>query len=470
MIKHLTIYSLLAALTATPAHAQCAEGTAPMAQTVALTRREASQVGPDLVLRLGLDLSRLHVSKSQSVVLTPVVTKGDSLRAFPSVVVNGRQRHVLYQRLRRPASETEVVRANGTGQQLDYTAALPLAPWMHGARIQLVSDSCGCGWSNLGPSARQPVTLIDPEWPLAFVTPKAEQKSYALNGSAFLDFPVSRTEIYPDYRKNPRELEKIFRTIQTVKDDPNATITHISIHGYASPESPYANNTRLANGRAAALRDYVCRLMELPSSIFTIQATPEDWDGLRRYVADSTGITHRAEIIRLIDSDLEPDPKEARIKAQYPEEYKYMLQNWYPALRHSDYEVRYTVRSFTVEEAKQLLRTKPQQLSLNELYLVAQTCEPGSEEYEEVFQTAVRLFPDSPEANLNSANVALRENRLKEAAAYLAKAGDIPAAEHARGVLAAKEGHYDEARRCFTAASKAGVPEAAEALSILADL
>lgn len=470
MIKHLTIYSLLALLSATPAHAQCAEGTAPMASPVVLTRREASQVGTDLVLRLGLDLTRLHVSKSQSIVLTPVVLKGDSLRAFPSVVVNGRQRHVLYQRLRRPASEQEVVRANGTGQQLDYTAALPLVPWMHGARIQLVSDSCGCGWSNLGPSARQPVTLIDPEWPLAFVTPKAEVKSYSLNGSAFLDFPVSRTEIYPDYRKNPRELEKIFRTIQTVKDDPNATITHISIHGYASPESPYANNTRLANGRAAALRDYVCRLMELPSSIFTIQATPEDWDGLRRYVADSTGITHRAEIIRLIDSDLEPDPKEARIKAQYPEEYKYMLQNWYPALRHSDYEVRYTVRSFTVEEAKQLLRTKPQQLSLNELYLVAQTCEPGSEEYEEVFQTAVRLFPDSPEANLNSANVALRENRLKEAAAYLAKAGDIPAAEHARGVLAAKEGHYDEARRCFTAASKAGVPEAAEALSILADL
>ena len=470
MIKHLTIYSLLAALTATPAHAQCAEGTAPMAQTVALTRREASTVGTDLVLRLGLDLSRLHVSKSQSIVLTPVVLKGDSLRAFPSVVVNGRQRHVLYQRLRRPASEQEVVRANGTGQQLDYTAALPLVPWMHGARIQLVSDSCGCGWSNLGPSARQPVTLIDPEWPLAFVTPKAEVKSYSLNGSAFLDFPVSRTEIYPDYRKNPRELEKIFRTIQTVKDDPNATITHISIHGYASPESPYANNTRLANGRAAALRDYVCRLMELPSSIFTIQATPEDWDGLRRYVADSTGITHRAEIIRLIDSDLEPDPKEARIKAQYPEEYKYMLQNWYPALRHSDYEVRYTVRSFTVEEAKQLLRTKPQQLSLNELYLVAQTYEPGSEDYDEVFQTAVRLFPDSPEANLNSANVALRENRLKEAAAYLAKAGDAPAAEHARGVLAAKEGRYDEARRCFTAASKAGVPEAAEALSILADL
>ena len=452
------------------ASAQCAEGTQPTRQSVAVTTRSAEQVGTDLVLRLDLDLTPLRVSKSQSVVLTPVVVKGDSTRALPAVVVNGRQRHVLYQRLRRPATEREVRRANGTTQTVDYTAATPYAHWMKGARVQLVSDSCGCGWSNLGPASRQPLTMIDPEWPLAFVTPQAEEKHYALNGSAYLDFPVSRTEIYPDYRKNPRELEKIFRTIQAVKDDPNATITHIAIHGYASPESPYDNNTRLANGRAAALRDYVCRLMALPAGIFDIQATPEDWDGLRRYVADSTGITHRDAILRLIDSDLEPDAKEARIKTDYPDDYQYMLREWYPALRHSDYEVRYTVRSFTVEEAKQLLRTKPQQLSLNELYLVAQTCEPGSEEYEEVFQTAVRLFPDSPEANLNSANVALRENRLKEAAAYLAKAGDAPAAEHARGVLAAKEGHYDEARRCFTAASKAGVPEAAEALSILADL
>lgn len=178
-------------------------------------------------------------------------------------------------------------------------------------------------------------------------------------------------------------------------------------------------------GVPAALRDYVGRLMELPTSIFTVKATPEDWDGLRRYVADSTGISHRSEILSLIDSDLEPDPKEARIKSLYPEDYAYMLRNWYPALRHSDYRVDYTVRSFSVEEAKALLRTKPQQLSLNELYLVAQTYEPGSPEFDEVFQIAVRMFPDSPEANLNSANIALREDRLSEAEAYLRKAGQF---------------------------------------------
>lgn len=469
MTKNTPIYTaLLAAMLPLAASAQCggASGT-QVKPTIQLAKHEASQVGSDLVLNLSLDLSRLQVSKSQSVVLTPVVTKGDSLRAFPSMVVNGRQRHILYQRLRRPGEEREVKRENGTAQVLDYTATTPYADWMKGARVQLVHDSCGCGWTNLGESAYQPVTMIAPEYPLCFVTPKAEVKTYALNGSAFLDFPVNRTEIYPDYRKNPRELQKILETINTVKNDPNATITHISIHGYASPESPLSNNTRLANGRAAALRDYVCRLMQLPSSIFDVKATPEDWQGLRRYVTDSTGISHRAEILSIIDSNLELDPKEAKIKADYPEEYQYMLHTWYPALRHSDYVVQYSVRSFSVEEAKALLRTKPQQLSLNELYLVAQTYEPGSTEYEEVFQTAVRLYPESPEANLNSANVALRENRLNEAEWYLSKAGTSPTAQHARGVLAALRKDYAEAQRLFSEAAQGGVKEALESLQIV---
>ncbi len=468
MTHKITLLALAAALPLA-AGAQCNGGTQPMTSPVELTQHTAEKVGNDLVLKMNMDLSRLHVSKSQSVVLTPVVMKGDSLTAFPSLVVNGRQRHVLYQRLKRPATEREMTAAQATATPVSYVASTPYAAWMKGARVMLVSDSCGCGWSNLGPSATQRVAYIDPEYPLCFVTPAAEVKRYTLDGSAFLDFPVNRTEIHPEYRKNPRELAKIIQTINAVKVDPNATITHISIHGYASPESPLANNTRLANGRAAALRDYVCQLMSLPQSIFDVKATPEDWEGLRRYVADSTGIAHRKEILALIDRNMDLDEKEAQIKKQYPEEYKFMLQNWYPALRHSDYTVNYTVRSFTAEEAREILKTKPQQLSLNELYLVANLYESGTKDYEEVFQTAVRMFPDSPEANLNSANVALREDRLDEAESYLAKAGTSAAATHARGVLAAKRYDFTTARKLFLEAEAAGIKESTEALNVLAE-
>lgn len=468
MTHKLTLLALAAALPFT-AGAQCKDGGQAMTSSVALTNKSAEKVGSDLVLKMNMDLSRLHVSKSQSVVLTPIVTKGDSVSAFPSLVINGRQRHVLYQRLDRPASEREMTVSQATASPVTYVASKPYASWMTGARVKLVSDSCGCGWSNLGPSAYQNVALLDPEYPLCFVTPAAAVKTYTLDGSAFLDFPVNRTEIHPEYRKNPRELSKIIQTINAVKIDPNATITHISIHGYASPESPLSNNTRLANGRAAALRDYVCQLMSLPQSIFDVQATPEDWNGLRRYVADSTGITHRAEILALIDKDMDLDKKEAQIKKQWPDDYKYMLKNWYPALRHSDYAVNYTIRSFNAEEAREILKTKPQQLSLNEIYLVANLYEPGSAEYDEVFQTAVRLFPDSPEANLNSANVALRENRLDEAEKYLASAGTSAAATHARGVLAAKRYDFSTARTLFKQAEAAGVKESTEALGLIGE-
>ena len=155
-----------------------------------------------------------------------------------------------------------------------------------------------------------------------------------------MDFPVNKTTLYPDYRNNPQELEKILRTINVVREDRNTTITHIGIHGYASPEDTYEHNTYLAENRALMLKDYVCRLLELDEKLFKVEYTPEDWDGLRRYVKDSN-LGHKQEILEWIDRDMDPDAKEWAIKSRYPDDYRMMLQAWYPALRHSDYVVTY---------------------------------------------------------------------------------------------------------------------------------
>ena len=44
----------------------------------------------------------------------------------------------------------------------------------------------------------------------------------------------------------------------------------------------------------------------------------------------------------------------------------------------------------------------------------------------------------------------------------MAKAGNLPEAVHARGVMAARQGREDEARRLFGQADKAGVKAATE--------
>lgn len=197
---------------------------------------------------------------------------------------------------------------------------------------------------------------------------------------------------------------------------------------------------------------------------------PEDWAGLRRYVERSE-LAHRGEILAMIDGGDDPDIREARIRRTYPEEYRYLLRNCYPALRHTDYRIDYTIRRFTdVEEIKRVMKVQPQKLSLNEFYLAAQSLEPGSEEFDEVFETAVRMYPDDPTANLNAANTALQRGDLKAARRYLDKSGDAPETIYTRGVLALMSKDYGEAQLRMQEARSLGIALADEALVQIAKL
>ena len=146
-----------------------------------------------------------------------------------------------------------------------------------------------------------------------------------------------------------------------------------------------------------------------------------------------------------------------------------MLDTWYPALRRSDYTVSYTVRPFTTEEAKEIIYTNPKLLSTQEMYLVAQTYETGSKEFNEVFEIAVRMFPEDRTANYNAACSAIERGDYEEAEKYLAKAGDTAHAANARGVMAMRQGDDEAALRYFEQARKGGLPEAQRNIDLLKD-
>lgn len=462
------LFALSAALTAGAAQAQRTTGTRLAATQVAVENTRVEHTDNNLVVSMDLVLDSLELPSNMRFVFTPIVRNAEEERFMEPVVVNGRKQQIMYERedYKQYSAQTTVVRRkNETAQTVRYTAVLPYESWMKNADVAVYEDLCGCG--DLLDQNRTVVRRLRTPL-LAFIRPQAEpSKDREMHGQAFIDFPVDRIELFPDYRNNPAELQKIIQSINVVKEDRNASITSIEIHGYASPEGTYEHNTYLAENRARTLTDYVRRLVRLDSDLFHVTSTPEDWDGLRKRVVEGN-LTHGSEILALIDDvSLEPDPKEWKIKTTYPEDYRFMLDTWYPALRHSDYVVRYKVRAFSVEEAKALLHTKPQQLSLEEMYLVAQTYEPGSPEFNEVFQIAVRMYPDDPTANLNAACAALSVENYDAARRYLERAGNSPQAVHARGVVAMQEGRLAEARTLFDQAAKAGVPEAAENLKNL---
>ena len=423
--------------------------------TLRVVESNVSRVGEDVIVDMKLDLSHIEVGRNRTLVYRPLLMKEDSVAELTPIIVNGRVRHIQYQRLERAEdfpNEIEIRRENGTEQTLDYHARVPFIDWMNKSEVVMVCDLCGCGWESLqnDRSSLFPVNLVhEPVVPaVLYITPLAEVKVREKSGSAYLDFPVNQTVIRPDYRRNSTELAAIDATIQSVEDDPNATITKVTIKGYASPEGSYANNQRLAEGRSNALLEYVKKLHDFGDAEFYVSSEPEDWEGLEKRI-ESSSIADKEEWLAII-RDSEPadlDRKEWKLK-QLPS-YREVLNTIYPALRHSDYTVEYHIRNFTTDEAREMLYKDPSQLSLEEMYRVAQTYEVGSESYNEVFEIAVRLYPDDPISNLNAANTALLNRNATAARRYLTKAAEGPEKRLAEGVASWLEGDTDQARSIF---------------------
>lgn len=449
-----------------------AKDTKSFTSGVAIHNFHMNREGKYLNVEMDMDLNQLNVGSNRAVLLTPRLINGTDSLDLPSVGIYGRSRYYYYVRngIGCISDENETIyRASEKPDSLTYIRLTEYKDWMDGATLRFHRSDWGCCHKIL---AEYVDTLghhreaFFPE--LIFVQPKAEiEKTRSLAGSAYIDFPVDQTVIYPDYHNNTAELGKIENTIDSVRADKDVTITQVWLKGYASPESPYEHNKDLAIGRTAALKEHIGQLFHFADNTIDTDYEPENWEGLRKYV-EKSNIDHRDEILALIDSDMEPDAKEAKIKRTYPKEYRFLLEYCYPYLRRTDYRIKYNVRSFyDVEEIKRIMAEKPQKLSQNEFYLVAQDYEPGTEAFTDVFETAVRLYPDDEVANLNAANAAIRRDDFNTARRYLAKAGHSAEAIYARGALAVREGDYETARRCLTSAKEMGLEKAAATLDEL---
>lgn len=303
-----------------------------------------------------------------------------------------------------------------------------------------------------------PLIMPDPE----------DTKMRQIQGHAFLDFPVNETVIYPDYRKNPSELARIQKTVDSALFDKSVTIVRISLHGYASPESPYSNNTRLAKGRTEALKSFLVRKYHFDSQIFKTNYTPEDWGNLTGFLieAESRKVKgdfwydnkdyvetpempdfvreSRTELLKVINKKMDPDAKEELLKkVGGGEPYQWLLEHVYPGLRHTDYIIDYKITPFSVEKGRRLIYTHPEGLSLEEMYNVAMSYEEGSDNWLDALVIAAKQYPNNETANLNAACGYVMTKRLNDARKHLRKAGKSTEARYVANVIDAMEGNVE---------------------------
>ncbi|MDR1115026.1 MAG: DUF3868 domain-containing protein [Tannerella sp.] len=436
------------------------------------------QSGDSLILDMDIDMSRMDLQTNHAQIITPVIGSSTEEIELPKVMIQGTARNKAFVRELelndRAYEEFEnnlpyaIVKPKG---KLNYHITLPFEPWMMDAFLDVEEDLCGCGDQTKIARSRvfevltkeviaDPVYQLRPQ--LVYIQPEVEViKKRTEIGNAYLDFPRGKNEIFPDFGNNPVELAKIDNMIRTIATNNDITVQGVFMTGYASPESSLKFNTELSRARSESMMRYFMNNSTIPPSLFETHTGGEDWEGLRKLLEDYP-LSHKNEIFRLMNTISDLDAREKAIsQVGGGNPYKIIYEELYPKLRRVVCEVSYTVKDFSFEEAKENLAIAPQLLSLNEMYIVANTYEVGSPEFLNVFEVARREFPDDPVANLNGASAALAKNNLREAERYL-KLADPSTPEYANnmGVFQMLKGNYREAEASLTKAEKAGIQAA----------
>ncbi len=424
-------------------------------------------------------LDQLDVPSNRYRAFTPIIRSrnGDQETRLKTLIVSGRRQNIVFERDGIDELYADncdnIRRLNDAPQTYSYTDAIDREAWHKNADVVVEADLCGCG--DKMKNQEYPIATLKEINPwelieLANQEPNPEKPMRELHGSAYITFVVDRWEMKPDYMDNRRELRKITDTLDIMVADKNITVNTIKIHGWASPESPYNHNHMLATNRAKSLTEWLRKNYNLPATAFApAEATPENWIGLREAIEQmgTDELPHKDDIyndvrnLLLKDSIVvarTADATEAGIKRRFPQEYQYLLKNVYPGLRRSDYEITFNIRQFnTIEECLDIYRTKPHQLSKHELWRVAQTMQPFTDEYNRVMQTSLNYYPDDEAVNLNLANVALSQHDVLKAQTLLERAGNGAAAENARAVIDIVNGNYEEAARHLDNAERLGL-------------
>ena len=437
---------------------------------------KTEQINDRMDVSMVVDMSQMRVKSNHSLRVTPYLTNGQEIVQMPAIIIDGRRRSIMHQRLsdeQFPSSDIYVRRHNRKTESLSYEYNLPYESWMQSAEFALREEWCTC---HDMPYSEDIITIaqitapkttdtkdIIPQLKMAYASPKQESEQIA-STTMNIYFPVNKSQINLDFMGNKETSEMIKKAMK------NSDIEAVKLMGYASPEGPYGFNSNLAQKRAEQTNKYLID-NSLSKVNSTIASAPINWTALREMLLKSY-ISNYLKIVEIIDDEaIKPQDKNRVIKERYPVEYKFMLRTWYPKLRTTSITIDHKAKPKSLSEAKTMLQTDPSALSLADIYMVALSYEKGSKEWNDIIILAVENFPNINEARVNAANVAMANGNYAKAESYLnGVPQNMPEAMNSRGILAMANGNYSEAQKLFEGAQKAGVSEAGYNLLLLKEL
>ena len=435
-----------------------------------------------LNVAMDIDYSAAEVGKKESLDIVPVLTDGTNVKELPAIGLYGGRRYWNFLRNGgKTGRDFKLYKVGKAPQTEHYTANVPYESWMDNCQLLLRQTSRGCCNSTLNQSvstlaalAKQIEFKFIPE--LVYVQPVAEAvKLRAEQGEAHLEYAAGKGKVDPNFKDNAAEIKKITDIVNMLAANKDEyKVSGINLKGFASPDGRYSLNDRLAMERTGSLKLVVKNALKNVNIPISTNYEAEDWDGVRKFV-EASSMDKKDDILALIDGNLTPDQKEQKLKASYPQQYRTLMDECFPALRRANYEVNYEVASYAdVAQIKNKINSNPKDLSLNEFFLAANSVEKGSPEFNNIMEKALAQYPNNEIAILNAANAAMNSGNLVRAGELLSKikgggsSQQAPYVTYAKGIFEALSGNYGKAAGLFNTI-KDKIPEAAAALKQLAN-
>lgn len=444
-------------------------------ESLAVENRSVEKVGRNVQVSADIRLDEMKLNRQQTLRLVPVLVSADGTEQMEldPILIDGKVRSKVNERkvalgdLVEEEGVQRLTRRNGEPQTVEYRTEVPFNRWMVNGRLELRGYVTGCAECSEGDEVlaagsilpyQDPVLAVSP-----FVQPEEEEvKRRSEVKMARLEYPVNGYNVLPNFRKNRAELDSVQHSLETVKRNLNLTVTGIYVTGYASPEGSMPYNLRLSQQRAETFAAYVQKQNpELKKELWHVSWKGEDWDGFVAQVKQAEGWSARAKVQEAIDQcDDDLDGCEWKIRQQLSsDDYRYLIDELYAPLRRNEYRIEYNVRNFTLEEAKEVLKTRPDLLSVAEIQRVADSYGRNSDGYRKALDVAVRTYPDNLAARNNAALAAVETEHYAEAIDLLKNARD-GASLNLLGVAYWKSGQADKAEETFARAVEAGYGDA----------
>lgn len=387
-----------------------------------LTPDDGKHAEMDVVFHVPED----YFTKRSRLVITPQLVVDDSVKdEYLPLVVDA----PIYEKKlkRREILENYTDTLSGSIRKIDDTSASFELPYSETvilpedadtARVVAVISTDGCGECT-GIDTIDVASVVRPllyiKWiePVFTVRPKVVEGK----GEARLQFVINKYDIRMDMGNNRAELEAMLKTLTPVLKDSLATVNSFSIYGMASADGSLAFNTRLAENRANAAKEWVAEQLGLNSAqkaCIKTDSRPEGWRPvLEAMVKDGNADSVKVKDILKQYADRNDDVQERYIRRL--DCWPVIREKYLSKDRKVEYTYSYTIRSFTTDkELLDMYGKRPDAFNEQELLKVSTLIQTDAEKIE-VYRTILKYFPQSETAKNNLAVLYLRTGNEESA-------------------------------------------------------